>query len=58
MMSGNNGNKKIDVTGNRTLIRYTIEDVKEEISIIRNYESDFSQLFKFVGNISRQDLLD
>ena len=52
------GNKKIEVTGNRTLIRYTIEDVKEEIAIIRNYESDFSQLFKFVGNVSRQDLLD
>ena len=52
------GNKKIEVTGNRTLIRYTLEDVKEEISIIRNYESDFSQLFKYVGNVSRQDLLD
>jgi hypothetical protein len=52
------GGKKIEVTGNRTLIRYTLEDVKEEIGIIRNYESDFSQLFKFVGNVSRQDLLD
>ena len=52
------GNKKLEVTGNRTLIRYTLEDVKEEIAIIRNYESDFSQLFKFVGNVSRQDLLD
>ena len=51
-------NKKIQVTGSRQLIRYTLEDVKEEISIIRNYESDFSQLFKYVGNVSRQDLLD
>ena len=46
------------VTGNRTLIRYTIEDAKEEIELIRKYESDYSQLFKFVGNVSRQDLID
>ena len=43
---------------NRTLIRYTLEDVKEEIGIIRSYESDFSQLFKYVGIVTRQDLLD
>ena len=46
------------VTGNRTLIRYTIEDVKEEIETIRKYESDYSQLFSMVGTVSRQDLID
>ena len=52
------GNKTKNVTGNRTLIRYTIEDAKEEIELIRKYESDYSQLFKFVGNVTRQDLID
>ena len=52
------GKKTRNVTGNRTLIRYTIEDVKEEIELIRKYESDYSQLFRLVGNISRQDLID
>lgn len=51
-------NKTKKVTGNRTLIRYTLEDAKEEIELIRKYESDYSQLFKFVGNVSRQDLID
>ena len=52
------GKKTRMVTGNRTLIRYTLEDAKEEIELIRKYESDYSQLFKFVGNVSRQDLID
>ena len=45
-------------TADRTLIRYTIEDVKETIDIINNYESDFTKLFKFVGDVTRQDLMD
>lgn len=44
--------------GNRTLVRYTINDVKEEIAIIRQYESDMSLLFKFIGDIQREDLLE
>lgn len=43
---------------NRTLIRYTVEDVKETIKIIDSYESDFTKLFKFVGEVTRQDLAD
>lgn len=50
--------KKRNMIGNRTLIRYTLEDAKEEVAIIREYESDFSQLFKFVGTVNRQDLID
>ena len=45
-------------TSDRTLIQYTVEDVKETIQIIDNYESDFTKLFKFVGEVTRQDLLD
>lgn len=43
---------------NRTLVRYTLEDAKEEIEAIRQYESDLSQLLTLVGEVSRQDLLD
>jgi DNA gyrase subunit B len=42
----------------RTLIRYTLEDAKEELEIIRNYESDRSKLLQFVGTVKRSDLLD
>ena len=42
----------------RNLIRYTIDDVKEVIQVIDSYESDFTKLFKYVGNVTRQDLLD
>ena len=45
-------------TSNRTLIQYTVQDVKETIEIIDSYESDFTKLFKFVGEVTRQDLLD
>ena len=44
--------------GDRLLIQYTLEDAKEEIAAIRQYESGFSQLFKHVGKVTRQDLLD
>ena len=40
------------------LIRYTIDDIKNEIAAIDKYNDNFTQLFKFVGNVSRQDLLD
>lgn len=52
------GKRTRNVTGNRTLIRYTLEDAKEEIELIRKYESDYSQLFSMVGTVSRQDLID
>ena len=43
---------------NRMLIRYTLEDAKEEIGIIRDYESDLSKLFPLIDTVKRQDLLD
>lgn len=42
----------------RTLIRYTLEDAKEEIAAIREFESDRSKLLDFVGTVKRSDLLD
>lgn len=44
--------------GNRTLIRYTMQDAKEEIEAIRQYETDLSKLLDLVGTVNRQDLLD
>lgn len=44
--------------GNRTLVRYTLEDAKEEIEAIRQYETDLSKLLALVGEVNRQDLLD
>lgn len=42
----------------RMLIRYTIDDIKNEVAAIDKYNDNFTQLFKFVGDVSRQDLLD
>ena len=42
----------------RTLIRYTLEDAKEELAIIREFESDRSKLLDFVGTVKRSDLLE
>ena len=42
----------------RTLIRYTLEDAKEELSAIREFESDRSKLLEFVGIVKRVDLFD
>lgn len=42
----------------RMLIRYTIDDIKNEIAAIDKYNDNFTQLFKFVGEVRRQDLLD
>ena len=43
---------------NRMLIRYTLENAKEEIAVIRDYESDLSKLFPLIDTVKRQDLLD
>lgn len=43
---------------NRTLIRYTFQDMKEEIEAIREFESDRSKLLNFIGTVKRADLLE
>lgn len=42
----------------RMLVRYTLEDAKREIEIVREYESDKSKLFPLIGTVKREDLLD
>lgn len=42
----------------RMLIRYTLQDAKEELETIREYESDRSKLLDLVGTVKRTDLLD
>lgn len=41
----------------RTLIRYTVEDIKKEIAEIRKIESDFSVLLRDIRGISKNDLV-
>ena len=43
--------------GERTLIRYTVENVKEEVATIRELESDKSKLLQLTGKINRKDLV-
>ena len=42
----------------RTLVRYTLKDAKEEIEAIREYESDSKKILTLVGKVTRDDLLD
>ena len=48
----------IDATKDRTLIRYTMQDAKEEIEAIREYESNTKKILTLAGTITREDLLD
>ena len=40
----------------RTLIRYTVKDIEDEINTIRYLESNKAELLKNVGNLKRRDL--
>ena len=42
----------------RTLVRYTLEDIKEEIEAVREYESNPKKILGLVGNVTRDDLID
>ena len=41
----------------RTLIRYTVDNVKEEVATIRELESNKKKLLEFTGSINRKDLI-
>lgn len=41
---------------NRTLIRYTIDDIKKEINEIRKIESDFSILLNDIRRVRKEDM--
>ena len=54
------GSKLFDSTldpTKRTLIQYTIEDVKEEVETIKYYENDLSRLIQDV-KVSRFDVME
>lgn len=44
--------------GDRMLIRYTMDDVKDTIKTIREYESNSKMILKEVKRVTRDDLLD
>ena len=41
---------------NRTLIRYTMNDVKETFETIRSYESNSKLILNLCNNVTRDDL--
>lgn len=43
---------------NRTLIRYTVDSVKEEIATIRELESNKKKILAMIENVNREDLRD
>ena len=49
------GESALRPDSSRTLIRYTLEDVKQENEIIRYIDSNKANLFKDI-NITRQDI--
>ena len=44
--------------GDRVLIQYTIDDIKETMNTIREYESDKKKILSLVGNVTRDDLIE
>lgn len=58
MKDGELGESVLRPDANRTLIRYTIEDAKEAIAFVREYESDSKKILNHVGVVHRSDLLD
>ena len=42
----------------RTLIRYTLDDIKETQELMRSYESDPKKILGLIGNVTRDDLID
>jgi DNA gyrase subunit B len=58
MKDGELGESVLRPDANRTLIRYTLEDAKEAIEFVREYESNSKKILNHVGVIHRSDLLD
>ena len=43
---------------NRTLIKYTMDDAKDTLNAIREYESDSKKILTLVHNVTRDDLVE
>lgn len=52
------GESTLRPDGDRTLVRYTIENAKEAVNFIREYESDTKKILSEIGQVTREDLLD
>ena len=57
MPDGHLGESTLSID-NRTLIRYTLDDAKEALNLIREYESDTKKILGHVGAVSRDDLVE
>lgn len=57
MGDGQLGESTMD-PNSRTLIRYTLDNAKEAINLIREYESNSKKILSEVGQVTRDDLLD
>ena len=58
MDDGELGESTLRPDSDRTLIRYTIENAKEAIAFVREYESDTKKILKHTGIVTRQMLED
>ena len=58
MNDGALGESTLRPDGDRTLVRYTMDDVKETLNTIREYESDTKKILAHVENVTRDDLMD
>ena len=52
------GDSTLRPDGDRMLIRYTLDDAKDAINFVREYESDMKKILQHVGTVTREDLLD
>lgn len=41
----------------RTLIRYTVDSIKEEVATIRELEADKKKILAMIDKVNRQDLI-
>lgn len=51
------GESALRPDSNRMLVRYTVEDIKQDIQIIRTYESDKKLILANIGSVNRVDLI-
>jgi DNA gyrase/topoisomerase IV subunit B len=45
------------IPANRTLIRYTVDSIKEEVATIRELEADKKKILAMIDKVNRQDLI-
>lgn len=58
MGDGQLGESTLRPNSDRMLIRYTMDDARDAINFIREYESDSKKILSEIGVVTRDDLLD